>query len=182
MTKARHILPRWLTPVLAFLDTVDIETGVDVLAGGPAALAAWLTSQRLWVGSFANAESTDTTPVIEPLVSAGDYRLAIDLRTGLRALALHNNGGRADAAALARARRALRQLPLVAGIAGDAHDAPMLAPLRQTPVAAALGVIVAGYIKAVATGDWQRIRQCPADECAWVFWDSSAKGPDGGAP
>ena len=46
----------------------------------------------------------------------------------------------------------------------------------RSPVAAALSRIAAGYALARATGLWQRLRRCPADDCAWVFWDSSAKG------
>jgi predicted RNA-binding Zn ribbon-like protein len=156
-------LPPALEPVLAFLNTVDVELGTDELAGGPPALAAWLAAAGLL------SEPTAATD--------GDLRLALDLREGLRALALVNNGEPADPAALALAGAALSRLPLVAQPQPPAGPAaPPLAPLcRGGPVAAALGRIAAGYAVAAATGDWSRVRRCPAGDCAWVFWDSSAK-------
>jgi predicted RNA-binding Zn ribbon-like protein len=152
-----HVLPAWLEPVLAFANTIDIETGADSLASGPAALSGWLT---------ANGLLSRGDPV-----SRADYRLAIDLRTGLRSLARLNNGGPADESATMAMRQALTRLPLVASV-----DQPGLHPHRLTPARAALATLVAGYARATTTGDWSRIRRCPADECAWVFWDSSAKG------
>ena len=162
MSRLAHVLPDWLEPVLGFINTVDVENGVDELADGPAALRDWLAGRGLL-----GAETDAVT------VSRADHRLAIELRTGLRALALCNNGGEPDEPALALMSRAFDRLPLVAAVppAGAA-----LRPHRLPPVRAALGAIVAGYAQAVATQDWVRIRRCPADDCAWAFWDSSAKG------
>jgi predicted RNA-binding Zn ribbon-like protein len=53
---------------------------------------------------------------------------------------------------------------------------PPLVPAATEPVAAALGQLAAGYARAVAAGGWRRLRRCPADDCAWAFWDSSASG------
>jgi predicted RNA-binding Zn ribbon-like protein len=171
-----HVLPAWLEPVLAFVNTVDVETGVDELAPGPTALSGWLADH----GLLADPPSTAAAPV-----SRADHRLAIDLRSGLRSLALLNNGGPADEPAMLRMRRALDRLPLAADASpADTSQAdsspgtgpPGLRPHRLAPVRAALGTIVASYAQAVATGHWGRIRRCPAEDCAWVFWDSSAKG------
>ncbi|HET8681736.1 MAG TPA: CGNR zinc finger domain-containing protein [Micromonosporaceae bacterium] len=151
-------LPEALVPVLAFVNTVDVETGTDALGAGAPALARWLVAQHL-----------------SPRAAAGpaDHALALDLRAGLRACALVNNGGRADPEALARGARAAAHLPLVGVV--DPVAAMPLAPAATTPVRAALSTIVAGYALAVASGDWRRVRRCPADDCAWVFWDSSAR-------
>jgi hypothetical protein len=149
VSPAAHVLPDWLEPLLAFVNTVDVESNVDELAEGPLALRDWLAGRKLL-----GADPDEVT------VSRADHRLAIDLRTGLRALALCNNGGDADESAL----------PV------PGTDLPALRPHRLPPVRAALGVIVAGYAQAVGTGDWDRIRRCPAEDCAWAFWDSSAKG------
>jgi predicted RNA-binding Zn ribbon-like protein len=160
-----HVLPTWLEPVLAFINSVDVETGVDKLAPGPAALTGWLTTGGLLAASH-----------VQAAVTRADHRLAIDLRSGLRSLALVNNGGAADESAIAVMRRVLERLPLVAEVPHGGIGLPGLRPYRLAPVRAALGVIVAGYARAVGTGDWERIRRCPAEDCAWVFWDSSAKG------
>ncbi len=162
MSRVVHELPAWLKPVLSFVNSVDVETGVDELAPGPAALSAWLADRELLDAPVA--------------AGRGDHRLALDLRQGLRCLALMNNGGPADEEALARMREALARLPLTAEPGATGGGPPGLRPLRLPPVRAALGLIAAGYAQAVGTGDWTRIRRCPADDCAWAFWDSSAKG------
>jgi predicted RNA-binding Zn ribbon-like protein len=162
--RAAHVLPAWLEPVLAFINTVDVETGVDKLAPGPVALTGWLTT----VGLLAATPPAAAT--------RADHRLAIDLRTGLRSLALANNGGAPDEAAMVPMRSALERLPLVAEVPLDGVVLSGLRPYRRTPVRAALSLVVAGYARAVGTGEWPRIRRCPAEDCAWVFWDSSAKG------
>lgn len=162
MPGVTHELPAWLEPVLAFVNSVDVETGVDELAPDPTALSAWLLKKDL-VGAAVPA-------------TRAEYRLALDLRQGLRCLALMNNGGPADEPALLRMRAALDRLPLTADFAGGDGDPPGLRPLGLPPVRAALGRIAAGYAQSVGTGDWTRIRRCPAEDCAWAFWDSSAKG------
>lgn len=186
MAPTPHPLPPALEPVLAFLNTVDVELGTDELAGGPPALASWLAAAGLLAGPV---------PVTDE-----EFGLARDLREGLRALALVNNGEPADPPALALAGAALARIPLVAQPSADpthtpgpAHPvggahradrgdpatpppAPPLAPLHREPVPAALGRIAAGYAIAVAAGQWRRIRRCPAGDCAWVFWDSSPRG------
>jgi CGNR zinc finger/Putative stress-induced transcription regulator len=159
LSRVAHVLPAWLEPVLAFVNTVDVEAGTDVLAPGPAALGQWLVARDLL------ADSTEVT--------RADHKLAMDLRAGLRSLALHNNGVGMDDREAARTRQAFDRLPLVADVP---TGLPVLRPYRLAPVRAALGTIVAGYARAVGTEDWSRIRRCPADDCAWAFWDSSAKG------
>ena len=157
--RVAHVLPAWLEPVLAFANTLDVEDGIDEWAPGPVALSNWLGERGLLAEGSA--------------VSRADFRLALDLRSGLRALALVNNGGPPDESAMMRMGQALDRFPLVADLS---PGGPGLRPYRLAPVRAALGVIVAGYARAVATGDWPRLRRCPAEDCAWAFWDSSAKG------
>ncbi|TCO60711.1 CGNR zinc finger domain-containing protein [Actinocrispum wychmicini] len=159
MKRVARELPDWLEPVLGFVNTVDVETGADDLAAGPSALGAWLAERDLFPAGTK--------------VSHADHRLALDLRSGLRFLALRNNSGSEDPAALAHLTTTLGRLPLVASVTAWG---PVLRPYRLAPTRAALGTIAAGYAQAVGTGDWSRIRRCPADDCAWVFWDSSAKG------
>ncbi|HEV7900120.1 MAG TPA: CGNR zinc finger domain-containing protein [Planosporangium sp.] len=160
MADRKQELPPSLRPVLAFLNTVDVELATDDLAGGPSTVSAWLAAGGLISDGV--------------VVTPAEYRTALALRSGLRALALLNNGGPADEAALEEGRRALRRVPLIAALTDNGDTA--LVPGATRPVLAALGRIAAGYVLATASGQWQRLRRCPAGDCAWVFWDSSPKG------
>jgi predicted RNA-binding Zn ribbon-like protein len=142
-------LPAPLAPVLAFVNSMDVELSTDEWADGPPALAAWLVGAGL------------ADPATR--IGAADLTLAIDLRTGLRALTLANNGVPAPPAVVAAFTRALARVPLTATPTGLTAAPPF-------------GAVVAGYAHGVATGDFARLRQCPAGDCSWVFWDSSAKG------
>jgi predicted RNA-binding Zn ribbon-like protein len=84
-------------------------------------------------------------------------------------MTLANDGVPAPADVAAAFIRTLERFPLVAGPDG-------LAPVADDALGAAFGRVVAGYAFGVATGEWARLRQCPAGDCLWVFWDSSAKG------
>ena len=148
-------MPEPLAPVLAFVNSMDVELATDEWAGGPEALADWLVAATL------------TPPGVR--VTARDLAVALDLRTGLRAMTLANNGVPAPADVAAAFTRTLGRFPLVAGPGG-------LSPTADDALGAAFGRVVAGYAFGVATGDWARMRQCPAGDCSWVFWDSSAKG------
>ncbi|KUL28030.1 CGNR zinc finger domain-containing protein [Actinoplanes awajinensis] len=149
-----HPLPAELGPVLAFVNSMDVELGTDQWAEGPAALAAWMTGAGLLAAGVT--------------VTADEFALAGRLRAGLREMTLANNGVPADGDDLAVV---LRAFPLVvspgAGTLAGTHDGPVMA---------GLGTVVAGYATGLLTGAWTRMRQCPAGDCAWVFWDSSAKG------
>lgn len=149
-------MPETLKPVLDFINSLDAEEGTDDLADGAAALTRWLRTHKL-------IRAQDEA-------SAADHRIAIGLRTGLRALALMNNGGDRDNHVLAEMQAALDRLPLVVSVDGG------LDPQTVRAVPAALSNIVAGYASAVASGQWWRLRRCPAEDCAWAFWDSSPKG------
>jgi predicted RNA-binding Zn ribbon-like protein len=151
-----HEMPDQLAPVLDFVNSMDVELSTDEWAGGPAALADWLARVGLVPAG------TRTT--------AADLAVALELRTGLRVMTLANNGVPVADDVVAAFNRTLVGFPLVAGPDG-------LAPAdRGRPVRAAFGRVVAGYAHGVATGDFARMRQCPAGDCSWVFWDSSAKG------
>jgi predicted RNA-binding Zn ribbon-like protein len=220
VTEPAHPIPDWLEPVLAFVNTIDVEEGTDELAAGPAALSAWLAARGLLLlpersaaapttasttaaavtsatteatttaaaPSAAAPAPTATAPASAPTATApasaptatapaaataAEYRLALDLRAGLRSLALANNGVPVAELDLAAIRRVLAKLPLVID---PAADGSILSPYRDAPVTAALSRLAAGYAAARAAGLWHRLRRCPADDCAWAFWDSSAKG------
>jgi predicted RNA-binding Zn ribbon-like protein len=149
-------MPGWLQPLLAFVNSIDVELGTDDLAGGPARLSDWLVAQQLVPDGIA--------------VTAREYRLALGLRSGLRDLCLHNNDHTPVAEdTLGDLTRTLRRLPMVADPSG------VLGPATERPVVAALTRLAAAYVRAEAAGQWHRLRRCPAGDCAWIFWDSTAQ-------
>src|SRR5262245_32216054 len=153
-------MPRSLEPVYAFVNSLDAELGTDDWRAGPGALSAWLLDKGL-VGKPTRA-------------SRAEYQLALELRAGLRELALQNNGHEPDTDVLGGLQKAMRHFPLTVRPAADPVE--MFVAAGATPVMAGFARVVAGYAVAVATGEWVRLRRCPMDDCAWVFWDSSAKG------
>jgi predicted RNA-binding Zn ribbon-like protein len=150
-----HAMPPYLDPVWAFVNTLYVEDGTELFTG-PAALTRWLRTQRLLEGAAT--------------ATGAEFRLALNLRSALRALALANNGVSTTADDHALAAACLARLPLVATPEGTG-----LAPRSAAPVIRALSIIAAGYATARASGEWHRLRRCPADECASMFWDSSAR-------
>ncbi|MCC6224021.1 MAG: CGNR zinc finger domain-containing protein [Thermoleophilia bacterium] len=145
--------PGRLELVRAFVNTLDVESGEDVLAP-PGAVAAWLAAHDLLApGAAAGAAAT---------------RRALDVREALRALLVANNGGVRDAAAAVvleaaagRARLALRFRP--DGSAG-------LEPAAGG-VDGALGRLLAAVADAMAAGTWERLKACRAEGCRWAFYD-----------
>lgn len=144
MAGSPKVLPEYLEPVLAFVNSMDVEEGTDQLTD-----AAALTT---WLGSSAKA-------------SPAEFRLALELRTTLRGLALANHAPAdpVDTGCFTR-------LPFVATTEAS------FAPVADKPVLRALTELAIGYARARATGEWQRLRICPGDNCYWGFWDSSPRG------
>src|SRR4051812_19290690 len=83
--------PGSLELVQRFVNSVDLESGEDELSSAQA-LRAWLAERDL----IAPGER----------VTAADLRRALDVREGLRALLMANNGDETDAERVARLDRA----------------------------------------------------------------------------
>ena len=138
-----------------FVNSVDLESGDDELAS-PEALRAWLAERGLMRA--------------DDRVSQADLRRAVDVREGLRAVLLQNNGlpleedriERLDRA-VGRARVRLRFSP--------GRDPELVPDAGGVDGAVArLMAIVAG---AVDQGTWERLKACPREECEWAFYDRS---------
>jgi predicted RNA-binding Zn ribbon-like protein len=151
----REPAPHPLRLVQAFVNTVDIENGVEELAT-PAALRDALV--RIGVlGEDA------------PELGEGDLRYALGVREALRELLLANNGGSAGPAALATLERAARSGHV--GIRFAEGEAELVAEAHG--VDGALGRSRAVIPVAVADGTWARLKSCPREVCRWVFYDRS---------
>jgi predicted RNA-binding Zn ribbon-like protein len=147
--------PAPLRAVQAFVNTLDLEHGREVLAG-PLELHELLVRERL-------LDSADT-------VTESDLRRSLELREALRMLLLANNGGRLDAESLEVLNRAARAAHLSVRFSeGGASD---LEP-EASGVDAALGRLVAIVYTAMAAGTWRRLKACRRNVCHWVFYDQS---------
>jgi predicted RNA-binding Zn ribbon-like protein len=138
--------------VRSFLNTIEYEDGVEQL-DTPRALADWLVSQGLLAS--------------RPRAVDADLALAHRLRDALRA-AIDSAAGRGrSAAAEHELDTVFAQLPLQA-----TARAPGLAG-HGTGVRRALGDVVAAVAATRIDGSWERLKVCPADDCRWVFYDTS---------
>ena len=145
--------PGDLELVRAFVNTLDIEDGVDELAD-PAALERWLRAHDLLRGG----------------PRAGDAELvaARRLREAIRTLLLGNNGVsvRKEAARGLTATAARAGLSPVFDLDGNARLEP-----AASGVDGALGRVLALVAEAMADGTWTRLKACRADDCRWAFYD-----------
>jgi predicted RNA-binding Zn ribbon-like protein len=151
----RDPAPQPLRAVQAFVNTVDIEHGREVLAGA-GELRELLVREDL-------LDSADA-------VTESDLRRALELREALRMLLLANNGGMLDSESLEVLNRAARAAHLSVRFS-DAGDSA-LEP-EASGVDAALGRLVAIVYTAMAAGTWARLKACRRNVCHWVFYDRS---------
>jgi predicted RNA-binding Zn ribbon-like protein len=147
--------PGPLRLVQRFVNTTDLEDGIDMLADTHA-LAAWLAGAGLLDRS---AE-----------VSASDHARAIELREAIRELAAAHAGHAHDAGAAAVVNAAARRAGLQPVLADPLS-------LRFEPEAGgvdgALGRIVGAIHLAIAEGTWPRLKACEREACRWAFYDGS---------
>ena len=145
--------PGELELVRAFVNTLDVEDGVDELAD-PASLERWLRRQDLLRGG--------PRPGNEHLVAARRLREAI------RTLLLGNNGVsvRKEAALVLTRTAARARLTPRFDLDGNARLEP-----AASGVDGALGRVLAVVAGAMADGTWTRLKACRADDCRWAFYD-----------
>jgi predicted RNA-binding Zn ribbon-like protein len=140
--------------LVAFVNTLDLETGSDAIAA-PEALAAWVAANLPELG--------------EPEVDPAGHASVLALRESLRALLRANNGGEAGEDELRPLREAAARSGYRATLSGD-H-------LGLEPTGTGLEPLLARLLLAVerlqAAGTWPRLKACPADDCEWAFFDTS---------
>lgn len=136
-----------------FVNTNDIESQRDAI-GDPQRLARWLLDRGL----------SDGAPIEEL-----DWQRAVEVREGLRALGLANNGKALDDTRLAELNRAAAAYPVLVGV--DAKDWSLRS--AEMGVEGFLGAILSNLARSMADGSWSRIKACRNDECKWLFFDQS---------
>jgi len=148
--------PHALDLVIDFVNTLDIDAGLDGLAS-PSGLSEWLVQRELLA---------DPTP----LPSEANRADAVGLREALRRLLLEHNGAAHDQAAAAELERVARRGGL--GVHFTPEAAVSLRPARED-LDGALACLLVPVAHAVSDGSWLRVKACRASDCAWAFYDRS---------
>jgi predicted RNA-binding Zn ribbon-like protein len=148
--------PHGLALVIDFVNTLDVEAGVDTLQNADG-LREWLAEHELLDASAAPPTERERAR-------------AIDLRESLRALMLEHNGAPSDEHAGAELERTARAGNLGVHFSddGSAHlDAGGRGFER------ALARVLIPVVAASGDGSWERVKACRADDCTWAFYDRS---------
>jgi predicted RNA-binding Zn ribbon-like protein len=155
---ARDPAPGSLRLVQEFVNTRDVESGDDRLAG-PEGLATWLHEQALpgAAGPFGRADVTR----------------ARQLREALRALLRANSGGAPDPAAAAVVNSASERAPLRLSVDEDGEAHLEGAADGRAGIDPALARILAAAYTGMAEGAWGRLKVCADKDCEWSFYDRS---------
>ena len=148
--------PAEIALVRAFLNTVDLESGTDLLAD-PAAAGQWLVGAGL-------------LPAGEE-ISRAEWERLRGVREVLRAaVSVEPVPGRGEAGpSPAEPAGPLTEVALRVGlVAGE----PVLWPAGGG-AEGALATIVAAAVTASARGSWARLKLCSRDTCQWAYYDRS---------
>ena len=148
--------PDGLDLVIDFVNTLDLDDGLDALASTNG-LDGWLAERALL---RANG----------PRASERDRRQAVELREALRALMLHDN----SAAAAGRARNVLERVARRGELSAHFQEesGAALAPNAQG-IAGALARLLVPVFQSMLDGSWLRVKVCRAPDCRWAFYDHS---------
>jgi predicted RNA-binding Zn ribbon-like protein len=151
----RRPAPGRLARVQEFVNTIDVEDGIDQLAD-PGRLRAWLAGREL-LASGAR-------------LGGADLQRAVELREALRSLLRANAGHGLDPEAVATLNRVGRDARLLVHVGGDGR-----ASLEPEPggVEQAVARLLAIVYTAMTDGTWARLKACRNDECQWAFYDHS---------
>jgi len=154
-TSAAKTAPEPLYLVQRFVNSTDLESGEDELSS-PEALRDWFAER----GLMQKGES----------VSAADLKRAIDVREGLRAVLLRNNGLPLDEGRVRSLDRAVGRAPV--RLRFEPGRDPELVPGCRG-VDGAIAQLMAMVASGVESGRWERLKACPREECEWAFYDRS---------
>jgi predicted RNA-binding Zn ribbon-like protein len=142
--------PEPLRLVQEFVNTLDAETGRDLLAG-PETFSAWLQEEGLAAAGHPPGDR--------------DAAEARELREALRALLRVNAGVDPDPEATAVVNRMSSQAPVRVALGPDGT-----AMLQGGGVA---GTVLAAAGTAMLDGSWTRLKACLDPDCGWAFYDRS---------
>jgi predicted RNA-binding Zn ribbon-like protein len=149
--------PDELILVQAFINSADLGRGTDEL-GSAVGLRDWLRELDLIDRSVR--------------VTEADVIAARAVREALRDLVLANNSGAGDTNpnALETLNRAARSAQLSARFESGGRAS---LESRAPGIDGVIGRILALAFNAMETGQWSRLKACPADSCRWAFFDET---------
>jgi len=153
--KRRNAAPGELELVRAFINTAQLERGVDDLEQ-PADLRRWLVSRELLAATAA--------------VGDEDLAIALAVREALRELAGANAGRPPSKSACATLDALSEASGLRPNFEPDGTVA--LAPLA-IGVTGGLGRLLGIVVASVGTGGWGRLKTCRNPACRWAFHDNT---------
>jgi predicted RNA-binding Zn ribbon-like protein len=156
-SSAEKTAPKPLFLVQEFVNSVHFEPNeaTEEELTDAATLREWLAERGLMGGD-------------EP-VTEGDLRRTLDVREGLRALLLANNGLPLDEAKVERLDRASSRAGMRVRFCADD---PELVP-DAAGVDGAIARLMSIVAAAVSKGVWERLKACPRHDCFWAFYDHS---------
>ncbi|MEO6349440.1 MAG: CGNR zinc finger domain-containing protein [Candidatus Limnocylindrales bacterium] len=156
MATSRHgAAPDQLALVGSFLNTIDLETGVDALIDTHGA-QKWLASRRL------------SSPGTE--YDEADRRRLAEVRGALRSLVAANGGAGVQRRAVTTLNEAARRVRL--GVRLHPDDGYRLMA-EGVGIDRPIGELLMGVTGAMAAGSWNRLKVCANEACQEAFYDSS---------
>jgi len=147
--------PGQLGLVQSFLNTLDLESGRDVLAGADTA-EAWLAGNRL---ASPGTEYDDA-----------DRRRLIDVRQALHELVATSGGGGLKRRAVTTLNESARRVRL--GVRLHPVDGYRLVA-EGVGIDRPIGELLMAVTASMAAGTWNRLKVCANDACQQAFYDSS---------
>jgi predicted RNA-binding Zn ribbon-like protein len=147
--------PGELELVRNFVNTYDHETEAEGLAS-PAVLSAWLAKHGL---GRRDAKLDDA-----------DLDRAVELREALREALLTNNDEPLPPTTVKRLNAALEGVSLGVKVNDDCTIDLEPAGAGLDPALARIASIIR---EAMLSGEWSRLKVCPANDCLWAFYDRS---------
>ena len=154
---ARAPAPGSLRLIQALVNTLNAETGRDLLATAPEA-ARWLTAAGL-------------LPARSALTGVQRTAL-VELREATRQVLIGHIHRRDDPAAASRLTMALAPCRLT--LAVDPAGGVRLVSADHDPFSRVVGGIAVAIAEAATAGTWARLKSCPGRRCGWAFYDRSA--------
>jgi predicted RNA-binding Zn ribbon-like protein len=161
----QKLAPSPLLLVQAFVDTLDLDLGTDILAH-PDEARAWLADAGLRGGAAPPDGARDPG-------FADDLQLAREVRETIRAMIGRNTGGEAlTSAELKPVMQVLSQAQPELEVSAQG-EVSLRAESPADGVAKGLLGLLLSIRDAQADGSWSRLKLCGNTDCRWAFYDRS---------
>ena len=161
----QKLAPGPLLLVQAFVDTLDLDLGTDILAQ-PDQARAWLADAGLRDGVAPPGDARDPG-------FADDLQLAREVRETFRAMIARNTGGGPlTAAELKPIAHVLAQAQPELAVSAQG-EVTLAAQSPAEGVAEGLLGLLLSIRDAQADGSWSRLKLCGNPDCRWAFYDRS---------